>query len=86
MKKTLSILLALVMLLTIFTGCGNKTNDVEEVPSETTQEPAETEPSEETTEPEPEQEEVERVLTIGIRQSSKVEDYETNALTLWMEE
>lgn len=86
MKKTLSILLALVMLLTIFTGCGNKTNDVEEVPSETTQEPAVTEPSEETTEPEPEQEEVERVLTIGIRQSSKVEDYETNALTLWMEE
>jgi len=90
MKKTLAMLLALVMVLSCLAACEKgpaeetKGNDA---PKETTEYVAptqNTQPKEELGKLPLTEEDV--TLTIGIRQSSNVEDYETNEYTKWLEE
>lgn len=84
MKKLIALLLAVLMLMSVFTGCGDKqetTDPTEPTPSEDVSTPAE-----DKTDPEP-AEEAERVtLTIGLHQNALVEDYETNDYTKFLED
>lgn len=84
MKKLIALLLAVLMLMSVFTGCGDKqetTDPTEPTPSEDVSTPAE-----DNTDPEP-AEEAERVtLTIGLQQNALVEDYETNDYTKFLED
>lgn len=95
-RKLIAMLLCLVMLLSCFAGCGKQEEVSEEPeveqPSETT---TETQPEEaEKTETEvavetsylPLVKEGEETLTIGIMQNANVENYDTNAYTVWLEE
>lgn len=94
MKKFLALILALVLVLSLFAGCGSKEATTEEPAKETektetktpeaVQEPAETSSDEEYL---PLVKDGSRPkLTIGLQQVSTVEDYDTNAFTLWLEE
>ena len=90
MKKTLAMLLALVMVLSCLAACEKgpaeetKGNDA---PKETTEYVAptqNTQPKEELGKLPLTEEDV--TITIGLSQNVKTEDYETNAYTLWLEE
>ncbi len=90
MKKTLAMLLALVMVLSCLAACEKgpaeetKGNDA---PKETTEYVAptqNTQPKEELGKLPLTEEDV--TITIGLPQDVKTEDYETNAYTLWLEE
>lgn len=94
MKKLTCALLALVMVLGLFVGCNTEkpveTKPVETKPAET--KPAETQPGE-TTPPVTEWTEEGYLpfangekLTIGTSESSVVDNYNTNPMTVWLEE
>lgn len=96
-SKVIALFLAMVMLLSCMTACGQKQETTEEpdpapaTEPEQTQEPAkeqETEPAEETEEsylPLVKNGE-EATLTIGLAQSVNVENYDTNYFTQYIEE
>lgn len=90
MKKTVAMLLALVMVFSCLAACekapGEETKGTD-APKETTEYVAptqNTQPKEELGKLPLTEEDV--TITIGIPQSSKTEDYETNVYTLWLEE
>lgn len=96
MKRYLALLLAIVMLLSLFTACGKTAEPAAETPTEA---PAEEAAAEEPTIEAPAEEVASDgeylplvkdgsrpTLTIGLQQIATVEDYDTNAFTLWLEE
>lgn len=95
-SKVIALFLAMVMLLSCMTACGQKQETTEEpdpapaTEPEQTQEPAkeqETEPAEETEESYlPLVKNGEETITIGIMQDVDTVDYETNEYTQWLEE
>ena len=98
MKKVLAFMLALVMLLACLAGCSAQ-QEPEQPSDPAVEEPSETPKTDDTENNEqPEEPKIElgalplvpegekATLTIGIPQSVNVEDYKTNALTVWLEE
>ena len=96
-RSLIALLLCIVLVAGLFTGCGKKDEPVAADPIVENKEPAKEEtPAEETPVEQTPAEETARLplvkdgenvtLTIGVVQSSKVEDYNTNEYTLWLEE
>ena len=98
MKTVLAFMLALVMLLACLAGCSAQ-QEPEQPSDPAVEEPSETPKTDDTENNEqPEEPKIElgalplvpegekATLTIGIPQSVNVEDYKTNALTVWLEE
>lgn len=96
-RSLIASLLCIVLVAGLFTGCGKKDEPVTADPIVENKEPAKEEkPAEETPVEQTPAEETARLplvkdgekvtLTIGVPQSSKVEDYNTNEYTLWLEE
>ena len=91
MKKTLAMLLALVMIISCFVGCNQK-------PAEETKDtkPVETKPSEVVVPTQPQETnpalgqlpltDKGETITIGIMQHANTENYDTNDYTVWVEE
>lgn len=89
MKKTISLLLALVMMVSLLAGCGNpQEKAAEPISTPETEAPVIEAPDETVPEAEwlPLVKDGEATLTIGVMQRANVEDYETNALTRYLEE
>ena len=78
MKKLLALLLVLVMVGSMFAACDNG-KDVANYGNDVTTAPK-VEQNVQATWPE------DLTLTVGIPQNASVEDYDTNAFTLWLEE
>ena len=100
-KKTVSLLLALIMAVGLCAGCGSEKEPAKaetEASAETKQEAEVKEEEKEEAKQEEVKEEAvaerlplvkdgeEATLTIGLLQNTSVSDYETNAFTLWVEE
>ena len=76
MKKLLALVLCLIMVVSVFAGCGDSGNAFETQGAEETQAAQATE----NTLPE------DITLTIGLPLNANVTDYDTNAYTLWLKE
>lgn len=90
MKRLFASILSIVLVLSLLAGCGTGNTQETTAPAST---PAEVEVTQAPAEPEKELgklplvEDGETVtLTIGIQQNPNVEDYDTNDLTVWLEE
>ena len=74
-KKIISLLLCVAMVAAMFVGCGQKEE-------QTSGEPAKTEQETAATEAEPE----DKTLTVWVPDNVNIVDFETNEMTLWLEE
>lgn len=87
MKKTIALILATMMVLSLFVGCGNSTPAETEAPKANASEQKNDTPAKGDTPEETEAVSKEPVtLTVWIRENLRLEDYETNAMTLWLQE
>lgn len=84
MKKWLTTLFAVVLAAFLLAGCegGNETKPAESVPDNNGTQ-AESQDQQDTTEAEPAEK---KTITIGICQNTKVEDYDNNGFTRYLEE
>ena len=82
MKKLLALLLCLVMVASVIAGCGPTANQPDNTGDQGGATGDDTNPAVRDTLPDPS----EITINIGIPDQGSVEDYDTNALTLWLEE
>ena len=91
MKKFTALFLAILMIVSCLTACGDKKDDTkkEDTKKEDTTTPSTPSTGDKTDEGQKEEKpkRTEKVtITVGIKRNANVEDYETNAQTLWLEE